>query len=262
MSWHFNRYTGHCRSRDRSVLAVVVQILLRTAYFTEFLVRLPGDLVKTLSTLYGNIQSNSPYLDIDPLIKLTRDSFARDPELPDCLSAIFRLLGSDIPHFASSSNVVYHIPHNFSILQYVSQISPETIDKLGVIFLDVKSVVFSEIPEHLCNDVFSLYVVVTRRSKTNVHLNFRDSEGWLSIFDWDIEAARGFNPANVCLLGYIRDPTQTSIFRNVLTFNHSQHRPVKAAVINAALSSLQDVVSPLHLETDNRIPKAVGNTRK
>jgi hypothetical protein len=131
--------------------------------------------------------------------------------------------------------------------------SPETIDELGVIFLDVKSCVLREIPENLCSYDFSIYVVVNRLSKTNARLNFRDSEGWLSIVDREIEEATGFDSANVCLLGYIRDPTKTNVFRNVLTFNHSKHRPVKPPARSVTFSSLQDVVPSKNFQEENRI---------
>jgi hypothetical protein len=127
-----------------------------------------------------------------------------------------------------------------------------------VIFLDVKSAVLSEIPEHLCNDAFSLYVVVNRRSKTNARLNFRDSEGWLSIFDRDIEEARGFNSANISLLGYIPDPTKTNIFRNVLLFSHSRHRPVKAPARKIALSPPRKIAISRQKRSESKVTKSTA----
>jgi hypothetical protein len=119
--------------------------------------------------------------------------------------------------------VIFHIPYGNSVPRYFSQLEADSIAELDVIFFGTRSLILSEIPETL--DQFSLYVVVSRLSKTNSHLCFRDSEGWLSIRGRDIEEASFFRRDNISLLGYIRDLNSTNVFRFPLTCDHLVRRP-------------------------------------
>jgi hypothetical protein len=167
--------------------------------------------------------NNKPSLDIDPLVKVDPSVLGRNCELTDCFSGLFRLLGSPIPRMTSPTGVIFHLAHGNSLTRSFSQLGSDPINDLDVIFFETRSVVLSIIPERL--DQFSLYVVVTRLSKTNSHLCFRDSQGWLSIRGRDIEEASSFRRDNISLLGYIRDLNLTKVFRFPLNCDHLVRRP-------------------------------------
>jgi hypothetical protein len=107
--------------------------------------------------------AKNQWLDISPLIKLAPSVLAGKLELADCFSRLFRLFGSPIPHISSPAGVVFHIPHENSIVPYFSALDADTISNLGVIFFDTRSVVLGHIPETLGD--FTFYVVVNRLSK-------------------------------------------------------------------------------------------------
>jgi hypothetical protein len=200
------RYTGYCRfSGESDALATLVQILLRTRYFTDTLSQRSGTIFKLFLKLYDEMTNSKQWLDIDPLIKMNPSVLAGKSELTDCFSGLFRLFGSPIPHISPPAGVVFHIPHENSIVPYFSALDADTISNLGVIFFDTRSVVLGHIPETLGD--FTLYVVVNRLSKTSSHLCFRDIEVWLSIRGNDIEEAPSFRPGSISFLGYIRDRT-------------------------------------------------------
>jgi hypothetical protein len=223
------RYTGHCRSSGSSdACATIVQILLRTKYFTHSLARTSGAVFKLFRKLYNEMTNNKPWLDIDPLIKVDRSVLGGSCELTDCFSGLFRLLGSPIPGMTSPTGVIFHLPHDNSLTRYFDELGPDPVSGLDVIFFGTRSVVLSEIPETLGR--FSLYVVINRFSKTNSHLCFRDSEGWLSIRGRYIEEASSFRRDNISLLGYIRDLNSTNIFRFPLNCCHLMHRPCGAVL--------------------------------
>jgi hypothetical protein len=219
-----SRYTGHCRwSGSSDAVATIVQILLRTTYFTESLAQRPGRIFELFLQFYRDMTNEKPWLDINPLIKLDPRVLGDKSELADCFSGLFRLFGSPIPKLSSAAGI-FQIPHENSITQFFSGFHPEPISDLGVIFFETRFLVLREIPETLGE--FSLYVVVNRLSKTSSHLCFRDSEGWLSIRSRDIIAASSFRRDNISFLGYIRDLKSTHCFRHPLTFDHysGKHR--------------------------------------
>jgi TPR repeat protein len=221
---HGNRYTGYSRSSGSSdACATIVQILLRTKYFTDSLTQTSGAVFKLFRKLYEEMTNNRPWLDIDPLIKVDRSVLGGSCELTDCLSGLFRLLGSPIRHMTSPTGVIFHLPHGNSVTRYFSELGQDLIHDLGVIFFETRSVVLSDIPETL--DRFSLYVVVTRLSKTKHRLCFQDSKGWLFIHDHDIEETCSFRRDNISLLGYILDLKFTNVFRCILNCNHVLRRP-------------------------------------
>jgi hypothetical protein len=202
---------------------MIVQILLRTKYFTDSLVGRSGTIFKLFRKLYEEMTNSRQWLDIDPLIKVDPSVLGGKSELTECFSGLFRLLGSPIPNVMTRAGCAFHVPQGNSLTRYFSGLGPELINDRGVIFFGTRSVVLSDIPETLGR--FSLYVVINRLSKTNSHLCFRDSEGWLSIRGRDIEAASSFRRDNISFLGYIRDLNSTNVFRVPLNCDHLLRRP-------------------------------------
>jgi hypothetical protein len=257
------RYTGYCRSSASSdVCPITIQILLRTKCFTDSLAERSGTLVELFQVLHKEMRNNKLWLDIDSLIQFDSSLLGRKSELTDYFSGLLRLFKQPIPRVTSPTCVIFHIPHGNSVARYFDELGPDPVNDLDVIFFGTRSVVLSEIPETLGR--LSLYVVVTRLSKTNSHLCFRDSQGWLSIRGRDIEEASSFRRDNISLLGYIRDLKFTNIFRFPLNCNDSIRRPrgifpSKPAVeitqpkfsepVNAHLASFPETrrdFSPLH----------------
>jgi hypothetical protein len=170
----FQRYSGYIRFSEHSdIYATTVQILLRTGYFTDSLQKRSGDLFDLFQKLHEEMKKLPPYLDINPLIKFTSSALGDKSELVDYFSGLFGLFGSPIPHISSPTGVIFHIPHDNSIIEYFSELGADAVLDLGVIFFDTRSVVLRDIPETLGD--FSLYVVVNRRSKSNHRLWFQDS---------------------------------------------------------------------------------------
>jgi hypothetical protein len=222
------RYTGHCRCSGLSnVYGTTVQILLRTKYFTDLLARAAGPVFKLVLQFYQEMTNAKQWLDIDPLIDLGPSVFGDRQELIDCFFRLFRLLESAIPQPTSPVGIVFKIPHESPITQYFSGFHAGALSDRGITFFDTQSVVLHGIPETLGG--FSLYLVVNRLSKTNSHLCFRDSYGWLSIRGRDIEAVSCFRRDNISLLGYIRDVNSTNVFRCPLKCESLKHRPLQLA---------------------------------
>jgi hypothetical protein len=223
-----NFYAGHCRcSGSSDVFSIIVQILLRTGYFTDSPAQTSGAIFKIFRKLHAEMMNNKPWLDISPLIRVCPSVLGGRSELADCFSGLFRLLGSALPRMTHPLGVVFRVPHGDSVLRYFSQLAPDLINELGVIFFETRSVVLSDIPQTL--DHFSLYVVVSRLSKTSHRLWFQDSKGWLSISGRDIEDASSFQWNNISLLGYIRDLKHTNVFRCPLNSNKVLRRPYPKA---------------------------------
>jgi hypothetical protein len=234
-------YTGHCRfSGQSNALATIVQILVRTTYFTDSLRHGSGTISKLFLQFCDKV-SNQPWFDIDPLSNLVPGCLDAKSELSDSFSALFRLFPQQIPHFSASTGVIFHIPYSSSVIQYFAELTPDTMANLGVIFFETRSIVMRDIPEALGD--FSLYVVVNRRSKTNLHLNFRDSTGWLSIYGRDIKSASSFRQDNVSCLGYIRDLGSTNVFRTVLKYDPSQRKPITLPKPREILRAASDPIT-------------------
>jgi hypothetical protein len=218
-----DRYTGHCRfSGESNAPAMTIQILLRTKCFTDSLTQTSGAVFKLFRKLYKEMTNQMPWLDIDPLIKVDRSVLGGSCELTDCFSGLFRLFGTPIPRMTSPTGVIFHLSHDNSLARYFDELVPDPVNDLDVIFFGTRSAVLSDIPEILGQ--FSLYVVVTRLSKTNSHLCFRDSQGWLSIRGRDIEEVTSFRRDNISLLGYIRDLNSTNLFRSLLNSQNTKRR--------------------------------------
>jgi hypothetical protein len=192
-------YTGHCRSSGKSTAGgIVIQLLLRTQYFTNCLSQASGPIVPLFQKLHEDISNDKPFLDIDPLIELESDVVSDKSELTDCFSGLVRLFGSAIPDITSSTDVVFDVQRGSSVVQRFSVLAADMIATRGVLFFGTRSVVLRDIPEVLGD--FLLYAVVSRVSKTNTRLSFQDSRGWLSIHGRDIEAVSCFRRDNISLL--------------------------------------------------------------
>jgi hypothetical protein len=197
---------------------------LRTKSFTDWLAEGSRPIYGLFLKLLADLTKHKPYLDIAPLISLEPDRLGGKMELTDCFSNLVGLFVLPIPHITPPSGVIIHAPPENSICRYFWELETDMTENIDVIFFDTRSLLLCAIPETL-GDEFFLYVVVGRLSKECHRLFFRDSAGWLLIQGRDIEAVSTFRPDNVSLLGYIRHPTLTNVFRFRLKCNHPTGRP-------------------------------------
>jgi hypothetical protein len=217
------------------VSGTLVQIVLRTKYFADSLAQVSGRLFEVFRELYDQMKNGKSWVDIDPLIRLHPDILGAKIELGDCFAGLCRLFASSI---SWTRDIIFHIPHGYSVARFFSTVTFDFRANLNIVFFETRSLVLSDIPETLGDKTeFTLYVVVSRLSKTRSRLWFRDSRGWLCIHGRNIEESASFRRDNISLLGYIRNLTFTNVFRFPLNCDRliRRSRPSQPMKLDAQL---------------------------